>query len=365
MLHKNAFNYYLPKNRIAQASDLRRDQSKLLFINRKTNSFSDHYFYELPQILKEYADHPGVLMVRNNSQVIPARLFANKSTGGKVELLLIRDISESPDSPARWEVMCKPGLKKDDELNFLNGDLIATCIEVQENYLRVLEFSTSGEKLYGYMDQFGCTPIPPYVDESCSEDELRHIYQTTYASQPGSVAAPTAGLHFTHELTQKLKEYQIDCEEVTLHVGPGTFLGVQSDDVTKHHMHEEHFNLTPTVADKINKAKAAGKIILAVGTTTVRVLESCADKNGVLTPQESNTGIFIYPPYKYKVVSGLITNFHLPESTLLMLVSAYTSFPQTKQEFTDFKDNLMGEAYQHAIDNDYRFFSFGDGMLIL
>lgn len=356
------FEFHLPEALIAQTPAVPRDSSRLLMVDRAAAALDDYHFYDLPQLLR-----PGDVLVRNNTQVIPARLIGRKTTGGAVEVLLLKRVESGPKEEL-WECLTKPGVKLNQTILFTN-ELRATCRSV-DGYTRVLAFNRSHIEFFEALYQIGQTPLPPYIQWS-PEDEtsLRETYQTIYASQAGSAAAPTAGLHFTPELDQQLREHGIQIEEVTLHVGLGTFLPVKETDITHHTMHQEWYELTPDVAARLSQAKAEGRRVIAVGTTSCRVLETCAvtsDSGGVsLKAGTGETDIFIYPPYRFQAVDGLITNFHLPKSTLLMLVSALVSEPNTTIPFSNFEQSLIGQAYLKAIADKYRFFSFGDAMLIV
>lgn len=352
------FDYQLPDDRIAQTPMEPRDHSKLLVVNRANGSFQDKHFYNL---LDELTSND--VLVLNNTKVFPARLYVEKASGKPVELLLEKEVGVASDS-STWEVLTKPGLKLGDVVTVPNTHIEARCVAVND-YTRTLKFSVNREQLFFTLDVWAKTPIPPYI-RWAGDDEahLRERYQTVFAEKKGAVAAPTAGLHFTPELLAKIKAKGVQVHTVTLHVGLGTFLPVKTDDITAHHMHEEWFDLTQATASALNDAKKAGKRIIAVGTTTVRVLETCANENGTLTPKTGMTSIFIYPPYKYKFVDSLITNFHTPKSTLLMLVSALVCAPTTNTPFETFATTLIGKAYIHALEHEYRFYSFGDSMWI-
>ncbi len=346
------FDYHLEQDRIASEPADPRDSAKLLVLDRESGKISDHVVSDLVDLLDE-----NTVLVLNQTKVIPVRLFGQKETGGKVELLLTKQIDDR-----RWEAISTPGLKVG--VNLLIGALKARVTDRVEEVI-VLEFSDRGEYLRERIFEFGKTPIPPYIHTNKTERELRRIYQTVYAKKEGSVAAPTAGLHFTKELLADLADKGIEIEYLTLHVGLSTFRGVKSEEIEEHKMHAERYSLDEETAKRLNRAKALGKRILAVGTTTTRVLETLANEKGEIKGAMGETDIFIYPPYKFKFVDQLMTNFHLPKSTLLMLVSAFVSSPNTRRKFTDFQSSLVGKAYKWAIDNDYRFFSFGDAMLIL
>ncbi len=358
------FSYHLPPEKIAQSPAEPRDSSKLLMLNRHTGALSHHIFKDLARLLK-----PGDVIVRNNTKVIPARLFGTKSTGGAVEVVLNKKIPQKNTAPQEevWECLTKPGLKPGQVVRF-SDTLSAHCLgNGSSDYTRLVSFSLHDSAFFAELQDIGEMPLPPYIQSTLSKSALEEKYQTTFANEQhtGSVAAPTAGLHFTPELDRQLEEFGVDVIELTLHVGLGTFLPVKSEDVTKHHMHAEQFVLSGEAATKLNAAKRAGSRIIAVGTTTVRTLESCVTDSGYLEAKSGDTEIFLYPPYRYRFVDGIITNFHLPESTLLMLVSAFVSAPNTETVFETFEDSSIGKAYAEAINSNYRFFSFGDAILIL
>lgn len=335
------FYYDLPQERIAQTPLADRTASKLLVLNRETGLVSHKHFRDVLDYL-----NPGDCLVMNNTRVIPARLYGCKEgTGGKIEFLLLKRISLDD-----WEVILKPGRKAKIGTRFQFGDglLTAEVLDVIEDGKRIVRFFYEGvwEEL---LDRLGEMPLPPYIKEKLED---RERYQTVYSKIDGSAAAPTAGLHFTRELLEKIKEKGIKIAEVTLHVGLGTFRPVSVENAEEHIMHTEHYEITKETADIVNETRRNGGRIIAVGTTSVRTLETVADENGFLKPEIGETNIFIYPGYRFKAVDSLITNFHLPESTLLMLVSALAG-----------KDRIMN-AYQEAIEREYRFFSFGDAMLI-
>lgn len=361
------FQYTLPPHLIAREPAAHRDHSRLLVINRATSSLTDHHFFELPHLLQ-----PGDVLVRNNSRVIKARLFGyKKQTGGRVELILNTPIFTSNDQVI-YECLSRPGIKEGQEVVFGDGALVGTCCGTgTDGYTRHVRFPHGLSAFLAILDTVGSVPLPPYMHHSPEEaSTFTEHYQTKYAKHPGSVAAPTAGLHFTPQLDQALLDRGVTLAEVTLHVGLGTFLPVKTDTILDHVMHEERYTLTPQTAQLIMQAKKEGRRIIAVGTTTCRVLESAATQNpdGSLhlqSTEHGSTKIFIFPPYRFKVLDGLITNFHLPESTLLMLVSAFVSQPQTAELFTTFAESLVGKAYARAIAQEYRFFSFGDASLLL
>lgn len=359
MLKLHDFSYSLPAELIAQSPIEPRDASRLLCLNRQTQALSHYHFYDLPSLLQ-----PGDVIVRNNTKVLPARLFGMKETGGHIELLLSKPVALSAQGEV-WECLTKPGLKEGHVVHFEGSALSATCTKGTV-YTRQVTFNLQGAALQLELEKVGHTPLPPYIAwEESDPQAVRDRYQTTYAQVLGSVAAPTAGLHFTPELDEKLRQQGIEFHEVTLHVGLGTFLPVKTDDVAQHHMHSEWYELKAETAAALNAAKAAGRRIIAVGTTTCRVLETASDDTRVLHAGTGDTDIFMYPPYRFKFVDALITNFHLPESTLLMLISAFVCSPNTPHAFTDFLSSPVGKAYQTAIAEKYRFYSFGDAMLIL
>lgn len=336
------FYYDLPKELIAQDPLEDRSSSRLLVLHRKSGRVEHRVFTDIVEYLK-----PGDCLVRNNTKVIPARLYGTRvDTGATIELLLLKHMENDV-----WETLVKPGKKarKGAVISFGDGILTGEIIDVKEDGNRLIQFRYEGifEEI---LDQLGQMPLPPYITHTLKD---KNRYQTVYAKYEGSAAAPTAGLHFTEELFQKLEEKGVLVANVTLHVGLGTFRPVKVDDVSKHHMHTEFYQVTKEEADKINKAKQAGGRIVCVGTTSCRTIESAADENGVLKPGQGDTDIFIYPGYSFKMMDVLITNFHLPESTLLMLVSALAG-----------KEQVM-RVYEEAVQERYRFFSFGDAMIIL
>ena len=336
------FNYNLPQELIAQVPIKNRDESRLMVLDKKNKTIEHKIFKDIINYLK-----PGDCLVRNNTKVIPARLYGIKEeTGINVEFLLLNRIEGD-----YWEVMVRPGrrLKEGTKVIFGNGILQAEILEIMNGGNRKVKFTYEGI-FNEILDKIGLMPLPPYIHEKLKETDR---YQTVYAKYEGSAAAPTAGLHFTNELLEEIRQKGIDIANVTLHVGIGTFRPVKEENVEEHAMHTEHFYIKQEDVEKINKAKKEGHRIIAVGTTSCRVLESIADENGYVKPIEADTGIFIYPGYKFKCIDGLITNFHLPESTLIMLVSALAG-----------KDYIM-HAYEEAVKEKYRFFSFGDAMAIL
>lgn len=336
------FNYELPKELIAQHPYDKRDEARLMVLNKKQELIEHKVFKDVIDYL-----NPGDCLVINNTKVIPARLYGKKDTGANVEFLLLKRIDGDI-----WEAMVRPGnkLKPGSKVIFGDGILKATIQEVLEGGNRKVEFEYEGI-FNEILDQIGLMPLPPYITESTREDNEK--YQTVYAKYEGSAAAPTAGLHFTEELLEKIKEKGIEVAKVTLHVGIGTFRPVKVENVEEHEMHSEHYYIKKEDAEKINNAKLNGHRIIAVGTTSCRVLESVADEKGLVKEIEGDTSIFIYPGYKFKCIDSLITNFHLPESTLIMLVSSLAG-----------KDFIM-KAYNEAVEKEYKFFSFGDAMIIL
>ena len=334
------FNYELPEELIAQTPIEKRDESRLMVLDREKQTIEHKTFKDIIYYLE-----PGDCLVRNNTKVIPARLYGEKATGAKIEFLLLNRIQGDI-----WECIVRPGhkLKPGTEVIFGDGLLKATILDVMEGGTRKVHFQYEGI-FNEILDKIGLMPLPPYIHESLKEKDR---YQTVYAKYEGSAAAPTAGLHFTEELLEQIKNKGIEIANVTLHVGIGTFRPVKVENVEEHHMHSEHFYIQQEDCDKINKAKKAGHKVIAVGTTSCRVLETIADEKGRVKPTEGDTQIFIYPGYSFKCLDGLITNFHLPQSTLLMLVSALAG-----------KDYIM-RAYNEAVKAKYRFFSFGDAMFI-
>lgn len=335
------FNYNLPKELIAQVPIKNRDQSRLMVLDREHKTIEHKIFKDIIDYLQ-----PGDCLVRNNTKVIPARLYGVKEeTGANVEFLLLKRVDGDI-----WEVMVKPGRKlmPGVRVEFGNGLLKAEILEKLEDGNRKVKFEYNGI-FNEILNEIGLMPLPPYIHEKLKEKDR---YQTVYAKYEGSAAAPTAGLHFTDELFEKLKEKGVEVANVTLHVGIGTFRPVKVENIEEHDMHSEHFYIKAEDAEKINKAKREGHRVIAVGTTSCRVLESIADENGYVKEVEGDTNIFIYPGYKFKCLDALITNFHLPESTLIMLVSALAG-----------KDFIM-QAYEEAVKEQYKFFSFGDAMFI-
>ncbi len=342
-LKKSDFNYYLPEELIAQTPIEPRNASRMLVLSRQTGQITHDHFYNLCNYLKK-----GDTLVINDSRVLPARIYGEKADNGSfIEFLLLEQRENMV-----WEILCRPGKKAKIGTKFVfgSGKLEAEIIDVLEDGNRVARFSCDGS-IYTVLDEIGQMPLPPYITEKLENKER---YQTVYSNEIGSAAAPTAGLHFTTEQLEDLKSRGVNVAKVTLHVGLGTFRPVKEDRVLDHKMHTEHYVLPAETAQVINQTKASGGRVIAVGTTSCRTLESVASRNdGKIVPSEGDTDIFIYPGYEFKALDGLITNFHLPESTLIMLVSAFAGY-----------ENTMN-AYKTAVDERYRFFSFGDCCLIL
>lgn len=334
------FNYNLPEELIAQVPLEKRDESRLMVLDREKQTIEHKVFKDIIDYLE-----PGDCLVRNNTKVIPARIYGRKETGAHVEFLLLNNIEGDI-----WESIVRPGnkLHVGTKVIFGEGLLEAEILDIMPGGTRKVEFHYKGI-FNEILDQIGLMPLPPYIHEELKDNDR---YQTVYAKYEGSAAAPTAGLHFTPELLKKIEEKGVKIANVTLHVGIGTFRPVKEDEVEKHEMHSEHYYIKQEDCDKINEAKKEGKRVISVGTTSCRVLESIADENGMVKTTESDTRIFIYPGYKFKCIDALITNFHLPESTLIMLVSALAG-----------KEFIM-KAYNEAVEKKYRFFSFGDAMFI-
>lgn len=334
------FDYYLPEELIAQTPLVQRSSSRLMVLNRKDESITHDHFYNIVDYLK-----PGDVLVRNNTKVIPARLFGTKEvTGAHVELLILKQDGKTCE--------CLVGnakvVKLDTVISFGNGELKAKCIEVRDEGIRIFELIYEGIFLE-ILEKLGNVPLPPYIKEKL-EDKDR--YNTVYAKIEGSAAAPTAGLHFTSDIFEKLKEMNVEVLDVTLHVGLGTFRPVSEDNVLNHKMHSEYYIMDEEVANKLNTAKKEGRRIIAIGTTSTRVLETVMNKYGEFRACSGDTDIFIYPGYTFSAIDALITNFHLPKSTLIMLISALAN-----------KDYIL-RAYEEAVKERYRFFSFGDSMFI-
>ena len=335
------FDYDLPQELIAQTPLADRTASRLMVVNRENNSVTHDRFKSIKQHLKK-----GDCLVLNNTRVIPARLYGYREDSGRsIEFLLLNRLSTT-----RWETIVKPGkkLKLGHRVVFGNGELIANVVEVLETGSRIVEFEYEG-LFENVLDKLGEMPLPHYITERLED---RERYQTVYAKYDGSAAAPTAGLHFTKELLSEIEEMGVKVAYITLHVGLGTFRPVKVDEIEEHDMHSEWYSIPPETAEAVNKTKAEGGRVIAVGTTSCRTLESATDENGILPAKSDDTSIFIYPGYKFKMIDALITNFHLPKSTLIMLVSALAGY------------DLTMEAYRQAVEERYRFFSFGDAMFI-
>ena len=335
------FNYDLPEELIAQTPLAKRDDSKLMVLNRKTGEIKHEIFHNIINYLNK-----GDVLVLNDTKVMPARIIGEKKdTGAIIELLLLKNIGNN-----RWEVLVKPAkrIKVGTTISFGNGALEATCTKIGEEGIREVDFSYNGI-FYEILDKLGSMPLPPYIKEKLQDKDR---YQTVYAKNIGSAAAPTAGLHFTKELLQEISNKGIKICYITLHVGLGTFRPVNVEDVTTHKMHSEFYQMTKEVADELNRAKQENRRIVSVGTTSTRTLETIMTKEGTFKETSGWTDIFIYPGYKFKAIDAQITNFHLPKSTLIMLVSAFAS------------KEIILNAYKEAVKNKYRFFSFGDAMLI-
>ena len=340
-LKTHDFWYNLPEQLIAQTPLQQRDSSRLLILDQKTGKVTHRHFYDIIQYL-----HPGDCLVMNDSRVLPARLLGHRPTGGAVEVLLLRDLGSK-----KWECLCKPGRKMQvgNEVIFGNGELTAVVTEVKDDGNRIIEFRYDGIFLE-VLERLGKMPLPPYIKAELQDQER---YQTVYSREVGSAAAPTAGLHFTNELLDHIRAKGIKTAFVTLHVGLGTFRPVKAEDISEHHMHSELCMIGPEAAEILNNTKAEGGRIICVGTTSCRTLESLVNDDGRFEPKSKWTEIFIYPGYQFKAMQGLITNFHLPESTLVMLVSAFAG-----------RENVLA-AYNEAVSKEYRFFSFGDAMCII
>ena len=335
------FNYELPEKLIAQIPIEKRDESRLMVLDRKKQTIEHEVFKDIIKYLQ-----PGDCLVRNNTKVIPARLYGKKETGANVEFLLLNRIEGDI-----WESIVRPGNKLHIGTKVIFGDglLEAEILDTMPGGTRKVRFQYQGI-FNEILDKIGLMPLPPYIHESLKENDR---YQTVYAKYEGSAAAPTAGLHFTDKLLKEIEQKGIKIANVTLHVGIGTFRPVKVENIEEHNMHSEHFYIKQEDADKINETKKNGKRVIAIGTTSCRVLETISsEKNGMVKEAEGDTQIFIYPGYKFKCIDGLITNFHLPESTLLMLVSAFAG-----------KEYVM-KAYKEAVEKEYKFFSFGDAMYI-
>ena len=337
------FYYDLPQELIAQTPIEPRDQSRLMVVDKNTGEVTHKIFKDLIDYL-----NPSDCLILNDTRVIPARIYGvKKETGAVVEFLLLKQSENNV-----WECLCKPGKRAKIGTEFVFGEGLVECevVDITDDGNRKIQFKCDSKEIYTILDKIGKMPLPPYITEELKNGER---YQTVYSRELGSAAAPTAGLHFTNELLERTEQKGIKIGYVTLHVGLGTFRPVKVDDVTKHKMHTEHYHISKQTADLINETKANGGRVISVGTTSTRTLESVATKNGCICEDEDDTSIFIYPGYEFKCIDGLVTNFHLPESTLIMLISAFAGY-----------DNVMN-AYKIAVDERYRFFSFGDACLFI
>lgn len=347
------YDYNLPEELIAQMPADKRDNSRMMVLNRKDRTISHKHFYDIVDLIE-----PNTLLVMNNTKVLPARLIGHKDTGAKIEVFLLKQNSKMQDEHENWEVLIKPSKRvKPDTIIKISDELSVRAIKrLEENGEWLVELIFNGNNVLDVLHKNGNIPLPPYIERKIPNEDLKKLdferYQTVYAKDEGSVAAPTAGLHFTKEILKKLENKGVELAYVTLNVGLGTFRPVQCENVENHKMHSETFEISEKAAEQINRAKAEGKKIVAVGTTTVRTLETAYKKFGCIKACHDHSELFIYPPYEFKVIDNLITNFHLPKSTLLMLVSALAG-----------KDFIF-EAYKEAIENKYRFFSYGDCMYI-
>lgn len=347
------YDYNLPEELIAQMPADKRDNSRMMVLNRKDRTISHKHFYDIVDLIE-----PNTLLVMNNTKVLPARLIGHKDTGAKIEVFLLKQNSKMQDEHENWEVLIKPSKRvKPDTIIKISDELSVRAIKrLEENGEWLVELIFNGNNVLDVLHRNGNIPLPPYIERKIPNEDLKKLdferYQTVYAKDEGSVAAPTAGLHFTKEILKKLENKGVELAYVTLNVGLGTFRPVQCENVENHKMHSETFEISEKAAEQINRAKAEGKKIVAVGTTTVRTLETAYKKFGCIKACHDHSELFIYPPYEFKVIDNLITNFHLPKSTLLMLVSALAG-----------KDFIF-EGYKEAIENKYRFFSYGDCMYI-
>lgn len=343
LLNKSDFYYDLPQELIAQTPLDRRDASRLMVVDPARDEVHNRVFTDIVDYLE-----PGDLLVANNSRVLPSRLYGEKEgTGGAIEFLLLNQ--RGLDS---WEILCRPGRKAKVGTRFLfgGGILTGTITDVVDDGDRIAHFEYEGDNFFEVLEKVGRVPLPPYIKEELKDAER---YQTVYSKELGSAAAPTAGLHFTQELIDRIRGMGVGFTYVTLHVGVGTFRPVKAEDITKHHMHTEWYRIPQETADLVNATKRAGHRVICVGTTSCRTLEAACGEDGVLPAQTGSTDIFIYPGYRFKCMDALITNFHLPESTLIMLVSAFAGY------------DLTMRAYREAVQERYRFFSFGDAMFIV
>lgn len=343
LMNTASYHFDLPQELIAQTPAIPRDSCRMLYVNKnKIGEYKDMVFTDLLDILKA-----GDVLVLNDSKVLPARLYGNKKTGAACEILMLKQKEQDI-----WECLAKPGrkLRVGDEITFSDKCLSACILETLANGNKIIKFSYTTQTLFEALDIVGKLPLPHYITKELDDGTL---YQTEYAKILGSAAAPTAGLHFTHELMDRLQSKGVIIKYITLHVGLGTFRPVKVDNILEHDMHSEWFTIPQDTADEIKRAKQEGRRVISVGTTSTRTLESCYKFFGDIKACSMDTNIFIYPGYQFKAIDGLITNFHLPESTLIMLVSALAGY-----------DNCM-RAYKHAVEEKYRFYSFGDAMIIL
>ncbi len=344
------YDYNLPEELIAQMPADKRDNSRMMVLNRKDRTISHKHFYDIVDLIDK-----DTLLVMNNTKVLPARLIGHKDTGAMIEVFLLKQTEQRLHL---WDVLIKPSKRvKPDTIIKISDELSVKAVKrLEENGEWLVELIYAGDNVLDVLHRNGNIPLPPYIERKMANDDLKKLdferYQTVYAKDEGSVAAPTAGLHFTEEILNKLQKKGVELAYVTLNVGLGTFRPVQCENVLEHKMHSETFEISQQAANQINSAKQQGKKIVAVGTTTVRTLETAFQKFGCIKPCQDHSELFIYPPYEFKVIDNLITNFHLPKSTLLMLVSALAG-----------KDFIF-EAYKEAIENKYRFFSYGDCMFI-
>ena len=348
------YDYNLPEELIAQMPADKRDNSRMMVLNRKDRTISHKHFYDIVDLIGK-----DTLLVMNNTKVLPARLIGHKDTGAKIEVFLLKQANFQNQENNCWDVLIKPSKRiKPDTIIKISEELSVRAIKrLEENGEWLVELIFEGDNVLAILHRNGNIPLPPYIERKIPDEDLKKLdferYQTVYAKDEGSVAAPTAGLHFTQAILQKLQEKGVELAYVTLNVGLGTFRPVKEENVLDHHMHSEFYIISEEVADKLNKAKANGQRIIAVGTTSTRTLEANMKKYGKFKATSENTDIFIYPGYKFEAIDCLITNFHLPKSTLLMLISAFAS------------KELIFKAYKEAVKEKYRFFSFGDSMMIL
>lgn len=346
------YDYDLPEELIAQMPADKRENSKMMVLNRKDRTISHKHFYDIVDLIE-----PNTLLVMNNTKVLPARLIGHKDTGAKIEVFLLKSV-ENSENGCLWDVLIKPSKRvKPDTVIKISDELSVKALKrLEENGEWLVELIYEGENVLDVLHRNGQIPLPPYIERKIPNEDLKKLdferYQTVYAKDEGSVAAPTAGLHFTKEILDKLQDKGVELAYVTLNVGLGTFRPVQCENVLEHKMHSETFEISEKASEQINRAKREGRKIVAVGTTTVRTLETAYQKFGCIKPCHDHSELFIYPPFEFKIIDNLITNFHLPKSTLLMLVSALAG-----------KDFIF-EAYKEAIENNYRFFSYGDCMYI-